>query len=124
MLRSRIDWATGGLLHSQLRLRLVIASLIFFDALVGLRYHNGTLNLIDWMVWGKLPYDMIWLIQSVQGITACFGFVKIIFDDFPKGTARNIGLLSSPLIILIGGLFTADQLLFGLPDENYAGVVQ
>ena len=123
MLRSRLDWATGELLHSRLRLRLVIASLIFFDALVGLRYHNGSLNLIDWVVLGKLPYDMIWLAQSLQGITACFGFVKIIFDDFPKGPARSIGILLSPLIVLMGAIFTADQLLFGLPDVNYAGEV-
>ena len=65
--------------------RLIIVSILFLDSLIfGLTYGKGLLNFVDTLLLGKLPTDLIWLMQIVESITAGFIVVKMFFDDIPK----------------------------------------
>jgi len=60
--------------------RIIIISFLFFDSLIlGLTYGNGTINLIDILLFGNLPNDLIWLMQILESISAGFLFIKMFF---------------------------------------------
>ncbi|GIQ99208.1 MAG: hypothetical protein CM15mP6_2250 [Methanobacteriota archaeon] len=66
--------------------RLILATFLFLDAnLMGTLNGFGSLNLLDRILGGGLPNDMVWILQVVQSISAGFIVVKILFDDAPEG---------------------------------------
>ena len=82
--------------------RLILATFLFLDAnLLGTLNGFGSLNLLDRILGGGLPNDMVWILQVVQSISAGFIVVKILFDDAPEGIPRTIGLILSPLFIVV-----------------------
>ena len=80
--------------------RLIISLAIMVDAWVGLRYSFGSLNLLDKVLSGGIPNDMVWLLQIVLAISGGFMLIKILFDDVPESPARSIGIACSPLFLL------------------------
>jgi neutral amino acid transport system permease protein len=95
--------------------RLVIAIAMLLDAnFLGLLYGIGSLNTIDALLGGGLPYDMVWILQLIESISAGFVFVKILYDDVPSSIFRTIGLLLSPLFLVALTFFTLDILMQGL----------
>ncbi len=102
---------------SRLKLRLLVVTALFADALLGLRYQSGAMNLVDWFVLGNLPNDLVWIVQLLQSISSIFGYVKILFEDIPKGIPRSIGIALSPPLLVIGTLFSLDLLLKGLGES-------
>jgi neutral amino acid transport system permease protein len=93
--------------------RTAIALLILLDACFGLLWQWGLLNGLDTALGGRLPNDLVWLLQSLESLCAGFFFVKILFDDVPEGYARSIGIASSPLFLLLVVWLTLDMLLKG-----------
>ena len=88
---------------------------MFLDAnLLGTLNGYGSLNIIDTLLGGGLPNDMVWILQVIESISAGFVVVKVLFDDAPKGVARSLGLLLSPLLMVILTFFTLDILMQGL----------
>ncbi|HJM55372.1 MAG TPA: ABC transporter permease [Poseidonia sp.] len=102
---------------SQLQRRLLIATLVSLDAIIGLLYQAGIGNGIDAILFGNLPNDMVWLFQSVQLISMGFFFVKIVFDDLAQGWFRISLMVLSPLFLLLTVLFTIELLLLGLDSS-------
>ena len=95
--------------------RLILATFLFLDAnLLGTLNGFGSLNLLDRILGGGLPNDMVWILQVVQSISAGFIVVKILFDDAPEGIPRTIGLILSPLFIVVLTFLTLDFLMRGL----------
>ena len=95
--------------------RIIIISFLFFDSLIlGLTYGNGTINLIDILLFGNLPNDLIWLMQILESISAGFLFIKMFFDDLPKSNVRTILIMMSPLFLLVIVFVTLEALLQGL----------
>jgi len=95
--------------------RLIIATALFLDAnLLGLLNGFGSLNILDTILGGGLPNDMVWILQVVQSITAGFVVVKALFDDAPSGIPRTIGLVLSPLFMVALTFLTLDILMRGL----------
>ncbi len=114
MIQRARSWAGKYSPDSRLKLRLLVVTALLVDALLGLRYQSGALNLVDWSLWGNLPNDLVWLIQLLQSIIAIFGYVKVLLDDIPKGIPRSIGIALSPALIFLGILLSLDLLLKGL----------
>ena len=95
--------------------RTIIAILLFIDSnLLGTSNGLGVLNLLDILVGGGLPDDLVWLLQIVESITAGFILVKVIFDDVPSSNVRTVGLILSPIFMVIVTFVTLDILLRGL----------
>ena len=95
--------------------RLIIATAMFLDAnFLGTLNGYGSLNILDTLLGGGLPKDMVWILQVIESISAGFVVVKVLFDDAPKGLPRSIGLLLSPLLMVILTFFTLDILMQGL----------
>ncbi len=95
--------------------RLIIATVMFLDAnFLGTLNGYGSLNILDTLLGGGLPKDMVWILQVIESISAGFVVVKVLFDDAPKGLPRSIGLLLSPLLMVILTFFTLDILMQGL----------
>lgn len=95
--------------------RLIIATAMFLDAnFLGTLNGYGSLNILDMLLGGGLPKDMVWILQVIESISAGFVVVKVLFDDAPKGMARSLGLLLSPLLMVILTFFTLDILMQGL----------
>ena len=95
--------------------RLILATFLFLDAnLLGTLNGFGSLNLLDRILGGGLPNDMVWILQVVQSISAGFIVVKILFDDAPEGIPRTIGLILSPLFIVVLTFLPLDFLMRGL----------
>ena len=103
--------------HSIPRLwqRLLICSIIFIDACIGLLFSEGALNLVNIILDNKLPEEkgLIWLLQLFQAISAAFGYVKIIFDDLPNNLFKTISMILSPFFLIIIILVICDFLLIG-----------
>ena len=57
--------------------RLVITALVALDAILGLLHGAGSLNLLDLLLFGNLPGDLVWLLQTVQLICTGFAVVKL-----------------------------------------------
>jgi len=94
---------------------LIFATALFLDAnFLGSLKGYGSLNILDTILGGGLPNDMVWILQVVQSITAGFVVIKVLFDDAPGGFPRTIGLLLSPLFMVILTFFTLDLLMQGL----------
>jgi hypothetical protein len=90
--------------------RTAIALLILIDANLGLLYGLGLLDQFDSISGGKIPNDMVWLLQAVESISGGFFLVKILFDDVAASWSRSIGIALSPLFILfIVGMTTCSR---------------
>ena len=96
------------------RKRLIIATLIIADAFYGLLNQISSLNLLDYLLGGNLPNDMVWLLQVFQAISCGFFFVKILYDDAKPSLLRSIGVAASPLFLLLIVLITLEFLFSGL----------
>ncbi len=94
--------------------RLALTLIIAFDACMGLLWGFGLLNLVDALLLGNLPTDMVWLLQTLQLICMGFSMVKIFFDDVPSGRLRNVLVFSSPVFLIAHVLFSLHVLLLGL----------
>ena len=97
--------------------RLIISLAIMVDAWVGLRYGFGSLNLLDKVLSGGIPNDMVWLLQIVLAISGGFMLIKILFDDVPEHPIRSIGIACSPLFLLFIVYLTLDILFKGMSDD-------
>ena len=97
--------------------RLIISLAIMVDAWVGLRYGFGSLNLLDKILSGGIPNDMVWLLQIVLAISGGFMLIKILFDDVPEHPIRSIGIACSPLFLLFIVYLTLDILFKGMSDD-------
>ena len=98
--------------------RAIIAILLFIDAtLLGLLEGKGLLNLIDIIVGGGLPEDLVWLLQIVESIVAGFAIVKVLFDDVQPSPARTTAIFLSPLFLLVVVFITLDSVLQGLETK-------
>ena len=97
--------------------RLIISLAIMVDAWVGLRYGFGSLNLLDKVLSGGIPNDMVWLLQIVIAISGGFMLIKILFDDVPEHPIRSIGIACSPLFLLFIVYLTLDILFKGMSDD-------
>ena len=97
--------------------RLIISLAIMVDAWVGLRYGFGSLNLLDKVLSGGIPNDMVWLLQIVLAISGGFMLIKILFDDVPESSARSLGIACSPLFLLFIVYLTLDILFKGMSDD-------
>ena len=97
--------------------RLIVSLVIMVDAWGGLRYSFGSLNLLDKVLSGGIPNDMVWLLQIVLAISGGFMLIKILFDDVPESSARSIGIACSPLFLLFIVCLTLDFLFKGMSDD-------
>ncbi len=111
-LRERWNSASRG------QRRAIIALMIILDSSIGLLYQFGSLNLVDLSVGGKVPNDMVWLLQIVESISGAFLLVKILFDDVPMGKLRTLGIAFSPLLILLSVWLTLELLFTGLGKDS------
>jgi len=102
---------------SRLQRRLLIATVVALDAMLGLLYQSGISNGIDALIGGNLPNDMVWLSQSLQLISMGFLLVKVVFDDLPAGWLRSGLMVLSPLFLLLVVLFTIELLMHGLDKQ-------
>ena len=92
--------------------RLLIALLLFIDAnFLGTLNGYGTLDLLDLLIGDRLPDDLVWLLQIVESISAGFIVVKVLFDDIPSGASRTLGIILSPIFMVIVTFFSLDLLL-------------
>ena len=95
--------------------RSIFVSILFLDSLIfGLTYGKGLLNFVDTLLLGKLPTDLIWLMQIVESITAGFIVVKMFFDDIPKSNLRTALIFLSPIFLIMVVFVTLEALLQGL----------
>ena len=97
--------------------RAILALLIILDANMGLLKGWGLLNLVDSLVGGNIPNDMVWLLQVIESISGGFLVVKILFDDVPESWLRSIAIAVSPLFILFMVGLSLDNLFKGLNDD-------
>ena len=102
---------------SQGQRRTTIALLIILDANIGLLNGWGLLNLIDSLIGGNVPNDMVWLLQVMESISGGFFLVKILFDDVSAGWPRSIAIALSPLFLLFMVGLSLDNLFKGLNDD-------
>jgi len=103
---------------STLHQRLIITFFLFFDSLyLGLSYGYGSLNLLDIILMGKLPTDLIWLLQLLESIGAGFLVIKIFFDNLPLSSIRTIAIITAPLFML-GVVFLSLESLFQGLDKQ------
>ena len=109
----RAQWKS----RSRLERRTIIALAIILDASVGLLYQSGSLNLLDYLVGGNIPNDMVWLLQSLESISGGFFLIKILFDDVPVSNVRSTAIALSPLFLLFIIWMTLDFLFKGLQDD-------
>ena len=65
--------------------RTIFAILLFIDSnLLGTSNRLGVLNLLDILVGGGLPDDLVWLLQIVESITA--GFIPVSYTHLTLPT--------------------------------------
>ena len=102
----------------RLKRRLVIATVVAIDAILGLLFQSGIGNGIDAILLGNLPNDMVWLSQSIQLISMGFLLVKVVFDDVQHGWFRTVLMAFSPLFLLFVVLFTIELLMIGKNVQN------
>jgi len=103
---------------SRLSKRMIIASAIILDSCIGLLYQSGSLNLVDWVLAGSIPNDLVWLTQVIEGISGAFFIVKILFDDLPRGALRSSLILFSPIFLLLFVWMILDFLFTGLQRDS------
>jgi branched-subunit amino acid ABC-type transport system permease component len=93
--------------------RLVLTLLVGLDAMNGLLNGWGFLNLVDVLLLGNLPGDLVWLMQTLQLISTGFAFAKIVFDDMPPSKWRLLAIIALPVYLLVHVIFSLDVLLRG-----------
>ncbi len=79
--------------------RIVIALALSLDACSGLLYGFGSLNIIDAVLFGSLPTDLVWLLQTLQLICMGFAVVKVFFDDFPHSTISKVSQTANSIAL-------------------------
>ena len=96
-----------------------LAPLLLFDALVlGLLFGFGTLNILDRLLLGSIPNDMVWLLQIVQSLSCGFAMVKIVLE-MPANpspmldTLRRVAVITSPALLFALVILTIEMLLQG-----------
>ena len=95
--------------------RTLIALFLFIDAnILGTSNGWGILNVLDAFLGGGLPNDLVWLLQVIESITAGFILIKVLFDDVKRSIFRTMGLILSPLFMVLVTFVTLDILLRGL----------
>ena len=97
--------------------RTTIALLIILESNLGLLYGWGLLNLLDSLLGGNVPNDMVWLLQVLESISGGFFLVKILFDDVSAGWPRSIAIALSPLFLLFMVGMSLDNLFKGMNDD-------
>ena len=94
--------------------RTLFGLLLLLDsAVLGLLFHHGSLNGLNWIIGGSLPSDMIWLLQIVFSYLGGFSLIMVLFQDLPPGRSRRILQISSPLMIFILTLLIIELLFKG-----------
>ena len=93
--------------------RLLFGSIFFLDSYLGLSYNRGTLNVIDLILFGNLPTDFVWLIQTFQMICVGFFFVKVLFENVPPSRTRTVVMFLSPILLILHVLFSLHILFLG-----------
>ena len=94
--------------------RTLFGLLLLLDsAVLGLLFHHGSLNGLNWVIGGSLPSDMIWLLQIVFSYLGGFSLIMVLFQDLPPGRSRRILQISSPLMIFILTLLIIELLFKG-----------
>ena len=99
--------------------RAFLALFFLFDALfLGLLLGFGALNILDLLLLGSLPNDMVWLLQIAQSLSCGFALLKIvlhlpinhspILDGF-----RRAAIYASPVLLFALVLLTIEMLLLG-----------
>lgn len=101
---------------TSLQQKLLLFSILFFDSGIGLRYHQGIFSWIDLLLGGKIPSDLIWMMQGAEMLIAAFLLVKIIFSEL-SGWKKILGISLSPLLVLIFIGITFELLLAGLDND-------
>tara|TARA_B100000686_G_scaffold339347_1_gene413278 strand:+ start:773 stop:4921 length:4149 start_codon:yes stop_codon:yes gene_type:complete len=96
------------------RRRLIVATLLMLDAFSGLLNQISSLNLLDYLLGGNLPNDLVWLLQLTQAISCGFFYVKILYDDAKPGLLRSVGVAASPLFLLLVVFISLELLFSGL----------
>ncbi len=96
------------------RKRLIVATLLILDAFSGLLNQASSLNLLDYLLRGNLPNDLVWLLQFTQAICCGFFYVKILYDDAKPGLLRSVGVAGSPLFLLLVVFISLEFLFSGL----------
>ena len=82
--------------------RTLIALFLFIDAnILGTSNGWGILNVLDAFLGGGLPNDLVWLLQVIESITAGFILIKVLFDDVKRSIFRTMGLILSPLFMVL-----------------------
>ena len=97
--------------------RTTIALLIILESNLGLLYGWGLLNLLDSLLGGNVPNDMVWLLQVLESISGGFFLVKILFDDVSAGWPRSIAISLSPMFLLFMVGMSLDNLFKGMNDD-------
>ncbi len=93
--------------------RLLITLVVALDAMNGLLRGWGSLNLLDLLLLGNLPGDLVWLMQTVQLIATGFALAKIVFDDLPASRLRLGAIVLLPVFLLVHVIFSLEMLLRG-----------
>ena len=91
-----------------------LASFFFVESTIGLLYGTGLINIIDTILLGSIPDDLVWLLQTLTLICVGFALIKIVFDDMRSGWLRNAIMISSPILIFIHVIISIHVLLIGL----------
>jgi len=96
-----------------------LAPIFLFDALfLGLLLGFGTLNILDLLLLGSLPNDLVWLLQIVQSLSCGFAMVKTVLEMPAKPSPildglRRVAIISSPALLFALVLLTIEMLLLG-----------
>ena len=99
--------------------RAILAPILLLDALfLGLLLGFGTLNILDMLLLGSIPNDMVWLLQIVQSLSCGFAMVKIVLD-MPANSSpvmdglRRLAVIGSPALLFALVILTIEMLLTG-----------
>ena len=99
--------------------RAPLAPILLFDAMVlGLLFGFGTLNILDRLLLGSIPNDMVWLLQIVQSLSCGFAMVKTVLE-MPANpspmldTLRRVAVITSPALLFALVILTIEMLLQG-----------
>ena len=111
MSSSTMKWIHG---KPRWLIRTIISLAILLDATVlGLLNGSGILNIIDSLLVGSIPNDMIWLVQIIQSFFGGFGLLRVVFDDMNSSNTRTALMFLTPVFLFLLTLLTLDLLFKG-----------
>ena len=105
--------------------RASLTLFFLFDALfLGLLLGFGTLNILDLLLLGSLPNDMVWLLQIVQSLSCGFAMLKIVLEQPPNPSPildglRRAAIFGSPALLFALVILTIEMLLLGQEEGGY-----